>query len=213
MPRESEAARRRESTQLSLGVTASAQERFSIVLADPPWSYAHSRLGRLSPGRHYPTLSVEQIAGIPVESLVARDSLLFLWATPPLLEDGLRVLTAWGFQYVTCAVWDKECLGPGYHFRQQHELILVGKRGKPGTPATAAKARSVFRARRGKHSAKPVQVHEYIERAYPHRPKLELFARHPRADWAVWGNQLESSVQLPNPAAGGVVQTVLPLGT
>jgi len=42
---------------------------------------------------------------------------------------------AWGFSYRTCAVWDKEVIGPGHFFRQQHELLLLAARGSPPPPA------------------------------------------------------------------------------
>lgn len=198
--------------QIRLGLTAPTDQRFRVVLADPPWRYAHARSHSRAIERQYSTLCVEQVEAMPVEALVERHALLFLWATAPLLPEALRVVAGWGFQYVTCAVWDKVLLGPGYHFRQQHELLLVGKRGTPGTPAPADRIRSVVTARRGRHSTKPVQVHEYIERAYPDARKLELFARRPRPGWSVWGNEVKSDVHLPNPAAGTFVQAVLPLG-
>jgi N6-adenosine-specific RNA methylase IME4 len=199
------------SAQGQLELSDPVVERFRIVLADPPWKYEHARLGRLSPDRHYPTLTTAQLAAMPVESLVGRDSLLFLWATPPLLKEALDVLAAWGFEYTTNGVWDKESLGPGFHLRQQHELLLIGKRGRPGTPSPADRIRSVIRSRRGRHSAKPSRVHKYIEKAYPDAPKIELFARAPRPGWAVWGNQVESDIHLPNPAAGTFVQGMLAL--
>lgn len=199
------------SAQSQLELNDAIVERFGVVLADPPWKYRHARLGRLSPDRHYPTLTTMQLTAMPVESLVARDSLLFLWATPPLLKEALSVLDAWGFEYTTNGVWDKESLGPGYHLRQQHELLLIGKRGYPGTPSPADRIRSVIRSRRGRHSAKPSDVHKYIERAYPDVSKIELFARAPRPGWAVWGNEVESGIRLPNPAASTFVQGMLAL--
>ena len=148
MPRNPEVAVRASIRQLAAHLGDARDQRFEIVLADPPWRYAYSRSKKKAVERHYPTLTIEQIARMPVESLVARNALLFLWATPPLLDHGVRVVNAWGFQYVTCAVWGKVLLGPGYHFRQQHELLLVGKRGKPGTPGNR-NIRSVIRSRRG----------------------------------------------------------------
>lgn len=52
-----------------------------------------------------------------------------------------------------------------------------------------ARPPSVYREKRGAHSAKPVYFHELIEAQYPTLPKIELFARAPREGWTVWGNQ------------------------
>jgi N6-adenosine-specific RNA methylase IME4 len=32
-----------------------------------------------------------------------------------------------------------------------------------------------------------------IEAMYPELPKIELFARHARARWAAWGNEVETA--------------------
>ena len=89
----------------------------------------------------------------------------------------------------TCAVWDREVIGPGYFFRQQHELLLLAARGSPPGPAPSDRAASVIRSRRGVHSEKPKLVYELIERMYPALPKLELFARGRREGWSARGNQ------------------------
>ena len=80
-------------------------------------------------------------------------------------------------------------IGPGYFFRQQHELLLWAARGSPPAPAPSDRVASVIRARRGAHSEKPQLVYEMIERMYPALPKLELFARGRRKGWSAWGNQ------------------------
>jgi N6-adenosine-specific RNA methylase IME4 len=183
----------------------SAQNRahadlYKILLADPPWRYAHCRSKSKAVEKHYATLTLRQIAAMPVQSLAAKDALLFLWTTSPHLESGLTVLRSWGFQYVTNGCWDKGRIGQGYHFRQQHELILVGKRGKPGTPHTSHRISSVIQAKRGAHSVKPVELYEYLERAYPGARKLELFARSRRKGWDAWGNEVVSDIRLPDPA-------------
>jgi N6-adenosine-specific RNA methylase IME4 len=185
--------------QGQLGLTAPVQ-RYRIVLADPPWRYDHCRSNCRKVERWYPTLTGEQIAAMPVQDIVTRDALLYLWVTAPKLRVGMDVLEAWGFAYVTGAIWDKEIIGKGYHFRGQHEHILVGKRGRPGTPARADLMSSVIRARRTAHSRKPGAAYELIERAHPQASKIELFARARRPGWAAWGDEVPSDVVFPDPA-------------
>jgi N6-adenosine-specific RNA methylase IME4 len=46
-----------------------------------------------------------------------------------------------------------------------------------------------YEAPRREHSRKPDEAYEIIERMYPELPKIELFARGKRENWAAWGNQ------------------------
>ena len=75
------------------------------------------------------------IAARDVPSIAADDCVLFLWATSPMLPQALEVMKAWGFAYVSGAVWVKDRIGTGYWFRNRHELLLVGTRGNVPAPA------------------------------------------------------------------------------
>lgn len=162
---------------------------FEIILADPPWQYQSSTT---TPERQieeqYPTASVEEIIKHRPDS--ARDSVLFLWATAPLLCEALHVLSEWGFTYKTNAVWDKEKIGLGYWFRIAHEHLLVGIKGKASPPAEEFRISSIFREERTKHSKKPESVYQWIEAAFPSKKKLEMYARSKRVGWASFGNEI-----------------------
>lgn len=157
---------------------------FDVILADPPWEYYLPLRG--SPNMHYSTMTTEEICQLKVPS--AENSVLFLWATNPKLEDALKVLKAWGFEYKTNMVWVKDKFGTGYYFRGQHELLLVGKKGDIPAPAEKDRLSSVLEAPRKEHSRKPEIVYEIIERMYPNRNYLELFSRSKREGWVNWGN-------------------------
>jgi len=160
--------------------------RFGVIYADPPWSYrdlGHTR--RID--RQYPILSVRDIAALPVQDIALPDAVLFLWIPVPLLRDGLSVMGAWGFDYKSNLVWDKEIFGMGHYARIQHEHLLLGTTGKPGTSADHGIS-SVIRERRGKHSVKPPEFYRLIERMYPALPRIELFARNLQSGWVSWGN-------------------------
>lgn len=168
--------------------------RYPIIYADPPWRYENPAFGGASRAieNHYPTMALDEICALPVADLATDDALLYLWATAPKLAECLQVVDAWGFQYRTCLVWDKEQIGTGYHSRNQHELLLVGRRGEMPPPLPGTQPSSIYRERRGDHSAKPTFYYEMIEHCYPGVPKIELFRRGaPRAGWVAWGNQVE----------------------
>jgi ParB/RepB/Spo0J family partition protein len=163
------------------------QGLFNVIYADPPWQYDLSLRG--SPEEHYPVMATETICDLVVPA--AKDSVLFLWATNPKLEEALQVMKAWGFTYKTNLVWVKDKFGNGYYFRGQHELLLLGIKGKPPVPLEADRPPSVLNAPRRKHSQKPEEVYELIEKMYPNGKYLELFARAKRLGWEAWGNEFQ----------------------
>ena len=173
----------------------STAQRYPVILADPPWRYENPPMGgsNRSIENHYPTMDLEGICALPVSEIAADDALLYLWATAPKLAECFKVIDAWGFEYRTCFVWVKDQIGMGYHARNQHEILLVAKRGEIPPPPVEARSSSVISAARAAHSEKPVEFYELIERMYPTLPKIELFARNARDGWAAWGNQAPSA--------------------
>ena len=106
----------------------------------------------------------------------------------------MAVMRAWGFQYKTNLIWDKEMIGTGYWFRNQHEILLVGTRGDIAAPAMGTQWSSLLRERRTEHSAKPERVLRMIEEYYPTLPRMELNRRGPvRSGWDAWGLETKTS--------------------
>lgn len=181
--------------QAATAVNPNIEGLYPLIYADPPWTFdTYSEKGKeISPEKHYPTLTYEEIKSFMVGDrwigdVTHKDAALFLWCTSSNLESALGVLNAWGFTYKTNAVWDKERTGTGYLFLNQHEHILMGTRGS--MPAPVKIFPSVFRSPRGKHSVKPTAVREAIEQMYPHFDKttrLELFCRSPADGWTATG--------------------------
>ncbi|TAI59991.1 hypothetical protein CWO89_43180 [Bradyrhizobium sp. Leo170] len=171
------------------------ERKFGVIYADPEWrfeTWSEAGLINSSADMHYPTSPLETIKARDVPSIAADDSVLFLCATPPMLPQALEVMAAWGFGYVSNAVWIKDRTGTGYWFRFRHEHLLVGVRGKVPCPAPGLQWDSVIEQPRGEHSAKPEAFCELIEAYFPNLPKIELNRRGPaRPGWAAWGNEAE----------------------
>jgi len=184
--RELEAKKRKEKPSL----VEPSYGDFDVILADPPWQYDINHL-RGSPNDHYAVMTNEEIKQLGVPA--AKDAILFLWTTAPKLDTAIAIIDAWGFVYKTHAIWVKHRIGTGYYFRGKHELLLVAVKGDGiGVPAESNRPESVFEAKRGIHSQKPELVYEMIERMYPGRHYLELFARgKPRNGWKTWGFEAE----------------------
>jgi len=165
-----------------------------VVLADPPWRFASNSVAKphRNPRRHYPTMATEEIAAMPVRSAAGKDSTLYLWATSPMLPDALAVMSAWGFTYKSQIVWDKQKRATGYHVRNEHELLLIGRRGRGPLMAHRTRTGSIIREKSREHSRKPEAVYAMLEDGYPFTVILELFARQMRGlQWAAWGNDVE----------------------
>ncbi len=174
---------------------------FGTVLADPPWRFTN-RTGKVAPEHRrlsrYGTLSVDQIASLPVSKLVASVAHLYLWVPNALLPEGLRVLEAWGFIYKSNIVWHKvrkdggpDGRGVGFYFRNVTELILFGTRGKNARTLPPGRRQVNYIAtRKREHSRKPDEQYSIIEACSP-GPFLELFARGSRPGWCSFGDQAD----------------------
>lgn len=72
---------------------------FDLILADPPWRYDFHKDQNRKIENQYETADLREIISQKPPS--SPDSILFLWATAPKLEEALQVLNAWGFIYRT----------------------------------------------------------------------------------------------------------------
>jgi N6-adenosine-specific RNA methylase IME4 len=177
-------------TALADKIRALPDKRYGVIYADPEWrfeTWTPEGKTMTSADNHYPTSALDEIKARAVPSIAADDAVLFLWATVPMLPQAVEVMAAWQFRYVSGAVWIKDKAGTGYWFRNRHELLLVGTRGKLPAPAPGTQWESVIEAPVGKHSEKPERAYELIEHYFPNLPKIELNARAPRAGWDSWG--------------------------
>ncbi len=188
-----------------LQAAAANGKRYACLLADPPWpfaTYSGPKVPQRAEEQHYPTMTLPEIAALPVAEIAAEDAALFLWFTWPLLERALEIIDRWGFAYKTCAfAWVKADVSTidlfpdpkvadmtlGYWTRANSEVCLLATRGKP--KRLHADVRQGIIEPRRQHSRKPACVHGRIERLVG-GPRLELFARQQRAGWDVAGNDV-----------------------
>jgi N6-adenosine-specific RNA methylase IME4 len=179
--------------------------RFSTVLADPPWRFIN-RTGKMAPEHRrlsrYDTMTVEDIAALPVAKLLKPTAHLYLWVPNALLPDGIKVLAAWGFEYKSNIVWHKlrkdggsDGRGVGFYFRNVTEILLFGVRGKNARTLAPGRTQvNYIGTRKREHSRKPDEQYKLIEDCSP-GPYLEMFARGDRPKWSVWGNQADETYE------------------
>jgi N6-adenosine-specific RNA methylase IME4 len=191
-------------TRISLQDFAAGRQ-FGTVLVDPPWRF-DNRTGKMAPEHkrlsRYMTMSMDEIAALPVTSIVAPTAHLYLWVPNALLPFGLKIVEAWGFQYKTNIVWHKlrkdggsDGRGVGFYFRNVAEILLFGVRGKNArTLAPGRRQVNYIGSRKREHSRKPDEQYPIIESCSP-GPFIELFSRGTRDGWAVWGNEAINSYE------------------
>jgi N6-adenosine-specific RNA methylase IME4 len=176
-------------------------QRFGTILADPPWRFTN-RTGKIAPEHRrlsrYGTMDLQEIKNLPVSDVAASPAHLYLWVPNALLQEGLQVMRAWGFEYKTNLVWHKvrkdggsDGRGVGFYFRNVTELVLFGVRGKGARTHSPGRTQvNLLATRKREHSRKPDELYEIIEACSP-GPRLEVFARGGRKGWKPWGNQAE----------------------
>ncbi len=172
-------------------------KKYQIIYADPPWKYNDKqdtdKLGGAV--KHYPTMTITELCKLPVDKIRDDNAVLFMWTTSPLIEDSFKVVNAWGFKYKTSFVWDKIKHNMGHYNSVRHELLLICTRGS-FTPQVRKLFDSVQSIERTKHSKKPNRFREIIDIIYPRGSRVELFAREKTEGWDVWGNEVESDIDL-----------------
>lgn len=179
-------------------------KKYGVILADPPWEYrvyAKKEGGRTAES-HYPTMNIEEIKALPVADIADQDCALFLWVTFPCLLEGFEVINAWGFLYKTVAfVWVKQnkksdslFWGMGHWTRSNVEICILATRGKP--KRVNAGVHQVILTHVQEHSRKPEEVHERIKLLMGNVARIELFARRKAEGFDVWGNEVDSDIEL-----------------
>jgi len=167
-------------------------KKYQIIYADPPWSYRNKKTGgSMTSGSKskYPVMELEDIKKLPIQNIATKDSVLFLWATTPLLPEALEVMKAWGYRYKTAIYWRKiMSLGMGFWFRGQVEVLLMGIKGK--VKAFRIQKPNFIQTKVGKHSEKPIDFRHLIELTGL-KPRIELFARQKIEGWDVMGYDID----------------------
>jgi N6-adenosine-specific RNA methylase IME4 len=169
-------------------VIDTAGKLYGVLYLDAPWRYetwsAKAR-GR-NAENHYSTMSIAEIKALELPA--TRSAACFLWAIPAMLEHALGVIRHWGFTPKSQMLWVKPSIGLGKCFRNRHEILLYGTRGR--LPRLAYRPDSVIEAPRGRHSEKPAAFADAIVKMYPDLLRIEIFARVRREHWDSWGDEL-----------------------
>jgi len=171
--------------------------KYNIIYADPPWKYRNIKTGgsmKSGAASKYPIMSVDEISSLPIDKIASKNSALFLWVTCPMQYEGMQVMKTWGYKYKTKIYWRKiMSLGMGFWFRGQVEECWLGIKGN--VKAFRLQIPNFVQTKALQHSQKPEEVRKIIEMTGL-TPRIELFARQKSAGWDIWGNEVESDIEL-----------------
>ncbi|WP_306359826.1 MT-A70 family methyltransferase [Nocardia sp. CC227C] len=167
-------------------------QRYRTILADPPWNI--DQAGGRGAIRHYPLMTVDQIAAMPVADLAEDNAHLWLWVTNGSWRAGYDVMSAWGFTYRSPLTWIKPRFHLGNYLRNATEHLIFGTRGR--APVHYRSQPTWMFAPIQDHSHKPEEQYAIIERV-SRGPYLELFARRRQPGWDAWGNEINSDIVIP----------------
>ncbi|CAM3900263.1 MT-A70 family methyltransferase [Rheinheimera salexigens] len=180
-------------------------KQYNIIYADPPWSFNSKNTGgsmKSGAAAKYDTMTLEQMKALDVPAICAPDCVLVMWYVSSQPQEALDLVKAWGFtiKNMNAFIWQKLTtnlmphFGMGYWTRAGAECALIAVRGKPKAANRAI--RQVRAEMLGQHSEKPSIYRDEIVNLCGDVPRLEMFARTAAAGWDVWGNEIESSLDI-----------------
>ncbi|HCR3184427.1 TPA: DNA methyltransferase [Morganella morganii] len=198
-------------------------KKYDLLLADPPWSYSNKSSNGAA-DNHYNTTDFYSLTRLPIEKIASGNSVLCMWYTGNFALEAIKLAEAWNFKVknMFCFAWIKsnknaedridknppedsfdfmEILNSetkincGNYTRQNIEMCLIATRGK-GLPRLSASVRQIIYSCLGEHSEKPKEVHHRLEELYGDVPRIELFTREKYGEWDVYGDQVNSDIQL-----------------
>lgn len=185
---------------------------FKVIVADPPWKFSDALPGKTRGAvRNYACMTTYDICRLADTTLgelsimgqpIASNAVLFLWRVAAMPQAALDVAMAWGFKVKTEGIWLKKTadglrwFGMGRTLRAEHEAFYVAARGNPVVQTNSVRSTFVtdldlcgLSAKGRKHSEKPDEFYAIVEEMFP-GPRLELFARKPRAGWTCIGDEM-----------------------
>ena len=169
---------------------------FDLIMIDCPWSHqtwSDNGVTIKSAGGQYRTMSIEEIARLPVAMLGRGDAILWAWATHAMIDQQIAVTRQWGFNFSTTGVWVKRtkngklAFGTGQRLRCASEPFIIATLG---SPLTMKSIRTVIEGPVREHSRKPDEAYAAAERLYPRAlNRADIFSRETRPGWTTWGDE------------------------
>jgi N6-adenosine-specific RNA methylase IME4 len=183
-------AREKETKNNSFVNIHTTKKRYRVIYIDPPFNYEFDTPAITNSKDHYPTMSVEAIKTLPVSRIAEKNCVLFFWTPSPFIEKSLDIIKHWKFSYKSMFIWDKMKHNIGHYNSVRHEILLLATKGGclPDTNKLYPSIMSI--KRHGRHSEKPEEFRQLIDKMFISGNKIELFARKKVKKWDHWGYEV-----------------------
>jgi N6-adenosine-specific RNA methylase IME4 len=176
--------------------------RAGLVLADPAFAYktwsAKGETGRTPQRKYRRSMSVAEIAALPLPDIAGRNCWIACWIPNPHADEISQLAKGWHARFVGAGlcwlkinadgtIWN----GIGHTTRHNTENCWLFRIGRP--KRFSRRVSEVIIARRGRHSAKPFAQYSRLEALAGPCVFAELFARDagPPAHWSAAGDELD----------------------
>ena len=172
----------------------STDRKYRTIYLDPPWMERGGGKIKRGADAHYPLMKTSDIAKLHIKSLADENGChLYMWVTNNFLEDGLKLVKEWGFEYITIITWNKDKIGLGQYYRglTEHCIFASTRKRLPYKCVDGKRCQGVtgFYEPKSIHSRKPKKMRQMIE-SVSYEPRIELFARQHFDGWDCWGNEV-----------------------
>lgn len=190
---------------------------YRCLYMDPPWQ-REAGGGKIQRGanRHYSLMSQGDLFSLKHDVWPLIDTngcYLFLWVTTSTTFDAVDLVRELGAHFCSKVIWKKPSIGLGQYVRQEIEEFWICRWGSPGfiysfdELATdhpeyllrrsdgRHQIKGQIEAPKTEHSKKPEEFRKVCE-WMSHGPRLEMFARRQSQGWDLWGNEVESDVEI-----------------
>jgi len=177
---------------------------YKLIYADPGWKYNDKcNSGKRGSIHKYTVSAIEELIRLDIPSISDKDCLLAMWHVAPMPKEAIRLAEAWGFTVKTMKgfTWHKTTkhgkshFGMGHYTRSNTEDCLFAVKGRP--IRISASVPQFISSPIREHSRKPDEIRDRLVNLLGDVPRIELFARQVVAGWDVWGDQIESSIEMP----------------
>ena len=188
-------------------------KKYKTIVIDPPWEYGKwcanlHRPNSVDKAIPYKTMKIKEIEALPINSIADENCELFLWTTQKYLPEAIYLIDKWNFKYCATITWCKKPrAGLGGKFTPTTEFLIYARNGKMFKSNRILSTWFEVKRPHNQHSKKPEFFQDMIEEITD-VPRIELFARRKRKGWDVWGNEVESDIDLLLKAQQDVAQKV-----
>lgn len=188
-------------------------KKYKTIVIDPPWQYGiwgkgsgkgkdMKKAQSFKPHTQqlslpYLCMKINEIKALPIKQYADDNCELYLWTTQKYLPIAFDVLKGWGWKYCQTLSWCKKPRGTGQGgvFCPTTEFLILGRIGKMPRVKRIDSTWWQIKRPHNSHSTKPEFFQNMIE-TVSEPPRLEIFARRKREGWDVFGNEVESDIQL-----------------